>query len=95
MSGTEETTENRRLIDTITDPELDWVGPEPQDTPALHTVVEERRDGPKNWEVDILHEEARICSKFDEEGFAMYGFVFKDLRFCLPFNNFAMGYLGG
>ncbi|MCH90828.1 hypothetical protein A2U01_0011751 [Trifolium medium] len=99
MSDTEETAENRRLVDTITDPELDWVGPEPRgiasvltrDTPALHTVVEERRDGLKNWEVDISHEGARICSKFDEEGFAMYEFVFKNLRFRLPFSNFAMG----
>ncbi|MCI62153.1 hypothetical protein A2U01_0083410, partial [Trifolium medium] len=32
----------------------------------------------------------QICSKYDEDGFAMYEFMFKDLRFRLPFNNFTM-----
>ncbi|MCI46581.1 hypothetical protein A2U01_0067822, partial [Trifolium medium] len=31
-----------------------------------------------------------ICSKYDEDGFAMYEFVFKDPGFHLPFSNFTM-----
>ncbi|MCI78163.1 hypothetical protein A2U01_0099433, partial [Trifolium medium] len=61
MSDTEEIVENRRLVDTIDDLELDWVGPEPRgiasvltlETPNLHNLVEERGDGPENWEVHV------------------------------------------
>ncbi|MCI68241.1 hypothetical protein A2U01_0089501, partial [Trifolium medium] len=76
----EEAAESRRLVDTIDDPELDWVGPEPrgiasvlmQETPNLHTTVEERRNGPKNWEVHMPLAGKRIYSKYDEDGFTMY-----------------------
>ncbi|MCH90891.1 hypothetical protein A2U01_0011814, partial [Trifolium medium] len=56
MSDTKEIVENGRLVDTIDDPELDWVRPEPRgiasvltpETPNLHTLVDERGDGPEN-----------------------------------------------
>ncbi|CAJ2646870.1 unnamed protein product [Trifolium pratense] len=68
------------LLDTITDPELDWVGPEPRgiasvltpNDPKLHTVVERRRrNDPVNWLVYMLDEGQRVCSSFDRYGFAM------------------------
>ncbi|MCI57657.1 hypothetical protein A2U01_0078908, partial [Trifolium medium] len=84
--------------DTIDDPELDWVGPEPRGiasvltpkTPNLHTLVEERGDSPENWEVHMPLTGKRICSRYDGDGFAMYEFVFRDLGFRLPFSYFTM-----
>ncbi|MCI59878.1 hypothetical protein A2U01_0081133, partial [Trifolium medium] len=89
---------NRRLVDTIDDPELDWVGPEPRgiasvltrETPNLHTIVEERGNGPENWEVHMPLAGKRICSKYDADGFAIYEFMFKDMGFRMPFSNFTM-----
>ncbi|PNY01279.1 hypothetical protein L195_g024571, partial [Trifolium pratense] len=86
MSDTEEVMESQgaeryRLFDTITDPKLDWVGPEPRgiasvltrDDPKLHTVVERRRrNDPVNWLTYMPDEDQRVCSSFDEHGFAMY-----------------------
>ncbi|CAJ2644831.1 unnamed protein product [Trifolium pratense] len=98
MSDTEEVMESQgaeryRLFDTITDPKLDWVGPEPRgiasvltrDDPKLHTVVERRRrNDPVNWLTYMPDEDQRVCSSFDEHGFAMYKFVFKELRVVRP-----------
>ncbi|MCH96246.1 hypothetical protein A2U01_0017230, partial [Trifolium medium] len=95
---TEELVENHGLVDTITDPKLDWVGSEPREiasviTPTalgLHTVVEDREEGQeKNWDVYCLTEGRRIYSEFSEDEFAMYEFVFKDLRFRFPFSHLA------
>ncbi|MCI93352.1 hypothetical protein A2U01_0114650, partial [Trifolium medium] len=36
----------------------------------------------------------RICSAFSEDGFSMYEFAFKDLKFRLPFSNLAIGVFG-
>ncbi|MCI85158.1 hypothetical protein A2U01_0106437, partial [Trifolium medium] len=48
----------------------------------------------QNWEVHCPQPTQRICSKFPEEGFGMYEFVFKDLRLRLPFSGFASGVFG-
>ncbi|MCI84142.1 hypothetical protein A2U01_0105418, partial [Trifolium medium] len=73
--------------------ELDWVGPEPRGiasviTPtalSVYTIVEEGWEVVQNWEVHCPQLTQRICSKFPDEGFGMYEFVFKDLRLRLPF----------
>ncbi|MCI30842.1 hypothetical protein A2U01_0052053, partial [Trifolium medium] len=97
-----EPVENHRLVDTITDPELDWVGAEPRGiasviTPTaggLHTIVEDRNGQSANWEVYCPLEGKRICSTFSENGFSMYEFVFKELKFRLPFSDLAAGVFG-
>ncbi|XP_045818723.1 uncharacterized protein LOC123911359 [Trifolium pratense] len=107
MSDIEEVVESQgvvryRLFDTITDPELDWVGPEPRgiasvltpNDPNLHTVVERRRrNDPVNWLVYMLDEGQRVCSSFDRYGFAMYELVFKELRLRLSFSPLMIGVL--
>ncbi|MCI68681.1 hypothetical protein A2U01_0089942, partial [Trifolium medium] len=35
----EEPAENHRLVDTITDPKLDWVGPEPRGIASVITAT--------------------------------------------------------
>ncbi|MCI64830.1 hypothetical protein A2U01_0086088, partial [Trifolium medium] len=50
--------ESHRLVDTITDPELDWVGSEPRGiasviTPTalgVYTIVEDDWESVQNWE---------------------------------------------
>ncbi|MCI58195.1 hypothetical protein A2U01_0079449, partial [Trifolium medium] len=87
-----ESSESHRLMDTITDPELDWVGSEPRGiafviTPTalgVFTIVEDDWEFVQNWEVHCSQPTQRICSNFPEEGFGMYEFVFKDLRLRLP-----------
>ncbi|CAJ2656742.1 unnamed protein product [Trifolium pratense] len=101
MSDTEEIAGNQaaskhKLVDTITDPALDWVAPEPRgiastltaDDPQLYTIVEDIRNGPVNWETHLPEEGKHICSEFTEDGFAMYELAFKELGFKLPFSNF-------
>ncbi|MCH95064.1 hypothetical protein A2U01_0016037, partial [Trifolium medium] len=62
---------------------------------GVHTIVEDREEGQeKNWDVYCPTEGRRICSKFSEDGFAMYEFVFKDLRFRSPFSHLAVGVFG-
>ncbi|PNX67541.1 hypothetical protein L195_g055684, partial [Trifolium pratense] len=107
MSDNEEVVESQGaekygLFDTITDPELDWVGPEPRgiasvltpDDPKLHTAVERRRRNDQaNWSTYLPDEDQRVCSSFDGHGFAMYEFVFKELMFSLPFSPLMIGVL--
>ncbi|CAJ2668024.1 unnamed protein product [Trifolium pratense] len=101
MSDTEEMTGSQaaakhKLVDTITDPALDWVAPEPRgiastltaEDPRLYTIVEDVGNGPVNWEAHLPEEGKRICSTFSEDGFAMYELAFKELGFKLPFSNF-------
>ncbi|PNX65531.1 hypothetical protein L195_g062648, partial [Trifolium pratense] len=84
MSDTEEMTGSQaaakhKLVDTITDPALDWVAPEPRgiastltaEDPRLYTIVEDVGNGPVNWEAHLPEEGKRICSTFSEDGFAM------------------------
>ncbi|MCI51717.1 hypothetical protein A2U01_0072961, partial [Trifolium medium] len=72
----EDLVENHRLVDTITDPRLDWVGPKPRGiasviTPTAlggHTIVEDREEGQEgNWDVYCPTEGRRICSEFSED----------------------------
>ncbi|MCI13017.1 hypothetical protein A2U01_0034129, partial [Trifolium medium] len=87
--------EDSRLVDTITSPELSWVGPEPRGiasciTPTavgVFTIVKEDLEEP-NWEVHAPDRRERICSRFSDNGFSMYEFVFKELGFRLPFSDF-------
>ncbi|MCI02597.1 hypothetical protein A2U01_0023630 [Trifolium medium] len=82
------------------DPQLSWVGPEPRGiastiTPTAggtYTLVEE--GNVENWEVYCPAEEKRVCSPYSDDGFAMYEFAFKDLKFRLPFSNLAAGVFG-
>ncbi|CAJ2661720.1 unnamed protein product [Trifolium pratense] len=82
-----------KLVDTITDPELAWVAPEPRgiastitaQDPRLFTIVEGA--GPVNWEVHMPAEGERICSSYTEGGFTMYEMAFKEMGYRLPFNN--------
>ncbi|MCI90354.1 hypothetical protein A2U01_0111646, partial [Trifolium medium] len=54
-----ESSESHRLMDTITDPELDWVGNEPRGIASVitltalgvYTIVEEDWEAVQNWEV--------------------------------------------
>ncbi|CAJ2654490.1 unnamed protein product [Trifolium pratense] len=98
MSDTEEVTGSQatskhKLVDTITDPELAWVAPEPRgiastitaQDPRLFTIVE--GVGPVNWEVHMPAEGERICSPYTEGGFTMYEMAFKEMGYRLPFNN--------
>ncbi|CAJ2659886.1 unnamed protein product [Trifolium pratense] len=98
MSDTEEATGSQaaskhKLVDTITDPELAWVAPEPRgiastitaQDPRLFTIVEEA--GSVNWEVHAPAEGERICSSYTEGGFTMYEMAFKEMGYRLPFNN--------
>ncbi|MCI36531.1 hypothetical protein A2U01_0057754, partial [Trifolium medium] len=72
-----ESSESPRLVDTITDPELDWFGAEPRGiasviTPTalgVYTIVEEDWEAVQNWEVHCPQPTQRICSRFAEEGF--------------------------
>ncbi|MCI55850.1 hypothetical protein A2U01_0077101, partial [Trifolium medium] len=66
-----EASEKYKLLDTITDPDLDWVGPEPRGiasviTPTAggtHTTIEE---GPvKNWDTYCPVAGNRACSRVD------------------------------
>jgi hypothetical protein len=36
----------------------------------------------------------QVCSKFSEDGFAMYEYAFKELGLRLPFSELAMGVFG-
>ncbi|CAJ2661442.1 unnamed protein product [Trifolium pratense] len=98
MSDTEEVTGSQamskhKLVDTITDPELAWVAPEPRgiastitaQDPRLFTIVEEA--GAVNWEVHAPAEGERICSSYTGCSFTMYEMAFKELGFRLPFND--------
>ncbi|MCI73463.1 hypothetical protein A2U01_0094727, partial [Trifolium medium] len=54
-----ESSKNHRLVDRITDPELDWVGPEPRGIASVitltalgvFTIVEDDWESVQNWEV--------------------------------------------
>ncbi|CAJ2637044.1 unnamed protein product [Trifolium pratense] len=82
-----------KLVDTITDPELAWVAPEPRgiastitaQDPRLFTVVED--PGSDNWEVHAPAEGERVCSSYTGGRFTMYEMAFKELGFRLPFND--------
>ncbi|MCH85023.1 hypothetical protein A2U01_0005864, partial [Trifolium medium] len=71
-----EPAENHHLVDTITNPELGWVGPEPRGiasvitptTLGVYTIVEEDKE-PLDWEVHIPDANHRIFSKFSDDGF--------------------------
>ncbi|PNY07559.1 hypothetical protein L195_g004059 [Trifolium pratense] len=107
MSDTEEVLEvpgqeKFKLVDCITDPELDWVAPEPRgiasvltfDDHKLYTVVEQRRPNePVNWTMRLAGDDERVCSSFDGHEFAMYEYVFKEMGFRLPFSPFAVSVL--
>ncbi|MCI42971.1 hypothetical protein A2U01_0064208, partial [Trifolium medium] len=79
-----EASEKYKLVDMITDPELDWVGLEPQGiastiTPTAggtYTHVEE--GDAENWEVYCPAEGKCVCA-------------FKELGFRLPFSDLAAG----
>ncbi|MCI42786.1 hypothetical protein A2U01_0064023, partial [Trifolium medium] len=78
---TDEITENHRLVDTITDPQLSWVGPEPRGIAStitltaggMYTLVEE--GNAENWEVYCPAEGKRVFSSYSDDRFAMYEFV--------------------
>ncbi|MCI63369.1 hypothetical protein A2U01_0084626, partial [Trifolium medium] len=57
-------------------------------------IVENRNGQPANWEVHCPLEGRRICSPFSESGFSMYEFVFKDLKFHMPFSNLTIRVFG-
>ncbi|CAJ2664251.1 unnamed protein product [Trifolium pratense] len=105
MSDVEEVTGSQatskhKLVDTITDPELAWVAPEPRgiastitaQDPRLFTVVEEA--GSENWEVHMPAEGERVCSSYAGCSFTMYEMAFKELGFRLPFNDLEAGIFG-
>ncbi|MCH82339.1 hypothetical protein A2U01_0003142 [Trifolium medium] len=85
-----------KLVDTITDPKLAWVGPKPwgiastltNEDPKLYTIVDDKGNGPANWDTYMFVEGKWIYSPYAEDGFAMYEVAFKDLRYRLPFNDF-------
>ncbi|MCI46365.1 hypothetical protein A2U01_0067605, partial [Trifolium medium] len=85
-----ESSEKYKLVDTITDPELDWVGQEPRGIASVITPTTSGKfltveDGPgKNWDMYYLVEGKQICSAYSEDGFAMYEFAFKELGFRMP-----------
>ncbi|MCH82876.1 hypothetical protein A2U01_0003689 [Trifolium medium] len=98
-----EPAEDHRMVDIITDPRLDWVGPEPRGiasviTPTTGetcTIVEHREDGQEpNWDVYCPTAGKRVCSEFSDNGFIMYEFAFKELGFRLPFSTLATGVFG-
>ncbi|CAJ2634767.1 unnamed protein product [Trifolium pratense] len=105
MSDVEEVTGSQatskhKLVDTITDPELAWVAPEPRgiastitaQDPRLFTVVEEA--GSENWEVHAPAEGERVCSSYTGGRFTMYEMAFKELGFRMPFNDLEAGIFG-
>ncbi|CAJ2654953.1 unnamed protein product [Trifolium pratense] len=105
MSDVEEVTGSQatskhKLVDTITDPELAWVAPEPRgiastitaQDPRLFTIVEEA--GSENWEVRTPAEGERVCSSYTGCSFTMYEMAFKELGFRLPFNDLEAGIFG-
>ncbi|CAJ2669302.1 unnamed protein product [Trifolium pratense] len=105
MSDVEEVTgshatSKHKLVDTITDPELAWVAPEPRgiastitaQDPRLFTIVEEA--GSENWEVRMPAEGERVCSSYTGCSFTMYEMAFKELGFRLPFNDLEAGIFG-
>ncbi|CAJ2647606.1 unnamed protein product [Trifolium pratense] len=105
MSDVEEVTGSQatskhKLVDTITDPELAWVAPEPRgiastitaQDPRLFTIVEEA--GSENWEVRMPAEGERVCSSYTGCSFTMYEMAFKELGFRLPFNDLEAGIFG-
>ncbi|CAJ2673581.1 unnamed protein product [Trifolium pratense] len=105
MSDVEEVTGSQatskhKLVDTITDPELAWVAPEPRgiastitaQDPRLFTIVEEAGSG--NWEVHMPAEGERVCSSYAGCSFAMYEMAFRELGFRLPFNDLEAGIFG-
>ncbi|PNX76432.1 hypothetical protein L195_g032380, partial [Trifolium pratense] len=93
-------TSKHKLVDTITDPELAWVAPEPRgiastitaQDPRLFTVVEEA--GLDNWEVHTPAEGERVCSAYTGGAFTMYKMAFKEMGFRLPFNDLEAGIFG-
>ncbi|MCI53623.1 hypothetical protein A2U01_0074870, partial [Trifolium medium] len=80
-----EASEKYKLVDTITDPDLDWVGLEPRGIASVitltaggtHTTIEEGLV--KNWDTYCPVVGKRVCSPYSEDGFAMYEFAFKEL----------------
>ncbi|MCI61645.1 hypothetical protein A2U01_0082902, partial [Trifolium medium] len=75
-----EPAEDHRLVDIITDPRLDRVGPEPRGiasviTPTageVYTIVEDTEEGQEpNWDVYCPTAGKRVCSEFSDDGFAM------------------------
>ncbi|MCI49189.1 hypothetical protein A2U01_0070432, partial [Trifolium medium] len=69
----EELVEDHRLVDTITDPRLAWVRPEPRGiasviTPTAsgtYTIVEDVGEGQEhNWDVYCPTAGKRVCSEF-------------------------------
>ncbi|CAJ2644657.1 unnamed protein product [Trifolium pratense] len=101
MSDTEGVPEGQasskhKLVDTIADPELAWVAPEPRGIASvltandswLYTIVENNGAGPVNWEVHVPAEGEQICSPYTEGGFTMYELAFRELGYKLPFNDF-------
>ncbi|PNX73673.1 hypothetical protein L195_g029576 [Trifolium pratense] len=93
-------TSKHKLVDTITDPELAWVAPEPRgiastitaQDPRLFTVVED--DGSDNFEVHTPAEGERVCSSYTGGSFTMYEMAFKEMGFRLPFNDLEAGIFG-
>ena len=94
--------ESATLIDTVTDPSLEWVGVEPRGTASIYsrddrhpfTVIEEGQDQPdfqQNFVVMLPSTNARICSVYPNYSFAMYEIAFKDLGLRLPFTDFQTG----
>ncbi|MCI56918.1 hypothetical protein A2U01_0078169, partial [Trifolium medium] len=89
----EEPVEDHRLVDTITDPQLAWVGPEPRGIASVitstaggtYTIVEDVGEGQEqNWDIYCPTAGKCVCSEFSDDGFAMYEFAFKELGFRLP-----------
>ncbi|GAU10513.1 hypothetical protein TSUD_419410, partial [Trifolium subterraneum] len=100
MADIEEPIEENRLVDTITDPALSWVAPEPRGIASslergdgnIFSIVEERAEGgPVHWEAYLPVEGKRVCSPFSDSGFTMYEFAFKELGFRMPFSDLAIG----
>ena len=80
--------ESANLIDTVTDPSLEWVGAEPRGTASIYSrddrhpfiAIEEGQDQPDfqhNFEVMVPSTTARICSMYSDYSFAMYEIALK------------------
>ncbi|MCH79894.1 hypothetical protein A2U01_0000655 [Trifolium medium] len=84
-----EPVEGHRLVDTVTDPELAWVRPEPRGIASvikptaggMHTEIEDVQPGePDDWDICPSASHC-VCSEFSDDEFAMYEFAFSDLGF--------------
>ena len=102
IEETSTTDEGVHLVDTIDDPSLSWVGPEPRGIASISrytsreacTIVEygDTQEGLRqNFTILRPTLTTRICSEFEEDRFPMYEVVFIDLELCLPFSDFQMG----